>query len=206
MEACSAHSTSYYQNSAAPLEPLSAVLLQSMCCVPYFKVRGTYNWLHNCSYTPLIRPLSRISQLLTGLEVENLIISTQDLQLSTSRIQQRFASLLNSKTCTSANPGQTTEALFKTGRYAYYMLYSIYHMLYEIFYSRSVYDMLYTIYHIPQICVYMDDIPYIYICIYTCTLYVRLYPLSKTAAKCPRTWPGRRASRFELPAGRSHHC
>ena len=29
--------------------------------VAYLEVRATYNWLHNCSYDPLIRPLSRVS-------------------------------------------------------------------------------------------------------------------------------------------------
>ena len=27
----------------------------------YLEARGTYQWLHNCSYNPLIRPVSRVS-------------------------------------------------------------------------------------------------------------------------------------------------
>ena len=31
---------------------------------PCLEVRGTYSWLHNSSYNPLIRPLSRASQVI----------------------------------------------------------------------------------------------------------------------------------------------
>ena len=33
-------------------------------CVCLLEVRGTYSWLHNCSYTPLIRPPRRLSHQL----------------------------------------------------------------------------------------------------------------------------------------------
>ena len=33
----------------------------------YLEVQGTSNWLHNCSYHPLIRPLGRVGQAMTGL-------------------------------------------------------------------------------------------------------------------------------------------
>ena len=34
---------------------------------PTWEVRGSYNWLHNCSYNPLISPLSRVSWVMIGL-------------------------------------------------------------------------------------------------------------------------------------------
>ena len=34
------------------------------------EVLGAYNWLHNCSYNPLRRPLSRVSQVMIGLYID----------------------------------------------------------------------------------------------------------------------------------------
>ena len=33
----------------------------------HVEVRGTYHWLHECSYGPLIKPLSRVSQVISGI-------------------------------------------------------------------------------------------------------------------------------------------
>ena len=37
----------------------------------YLEVRGTSSWLHSCNYDLLVRPISRVSQVITGLQVES---------------------------------------------------------------------------------------------------------------------------------------
>ena len=44
--------------------------------------------LHICSYSPLIGPLSRVSWFMTGLSVENPVLSTVDLQVQAVSVMQ----------------------------------------------------------------------------------------------------------------------
>ena len=43
---------------------------RSSRAIEYLEIQCTCNWLHNCSYNPLIKPLSRVSQVLIGLSEE----------------------------------------------------------------------------------------------------------------------------------------
>ena len=47
----------------------------------YLEVQGTDNWLRNCKYTPILRPLSRVGvgQVLAGLSIESWTRVKRDL-------------------------------------------------------------------------------------------------------------------------------